>query len=93
MEQQQPVFDTLAALLAEHFDLDRARLTPETTFGDLEMDSLALMEMLVVAESELGMVLSDTDNDLDSDSTLAEAAALMERLGVGGPRPAEQAAP
>ncbi|WP_367124699.1 acyl carrier protein [Streptomyces phytohabitans] len=91
--EQQPVFDTLANLLTEHFDLDRARLLPETTFGDLEMDSLALMEMLVVAEGELGMVLADTDADLGPTSTLAEAAALLERHGTDAAEAAGTDAP
>lgn len=76
--EQQPVFDALVDLLAKHFQLDRQRLTGEATFAELEMDSLALMELVAVAENELGLAPADGGHDLDATSTLAEAATLME---------------
>ncbi|MEV5342113.1 acyl carrier protein [Streptomyces sp. NPDC052676] len=80
----------LVDLLTGHFDAPREQLTGTTTFSDLGMDSLALMELVVVAEEQLGVVLSESAMDLDPGSTLDEAArvlALPQRQMVDTPSP------
>ncbi|MGF1426429.1 acyl carrier protein [Kitasatospora sp. LaBMicrA B282] len=70
----------LVALLTGHLDVDAAveRLTPATTFESLGMDSMSLMELVVAAEQEFGIVLPAGGLDLFPDSTLGDAARAFE---------------
>ncbi len=48
--------------LAEEFELDRARLKPETNFfEDLELDSLDAVDMIVALEQAFGRKLRDNE--------------------------------
>lgn len=75
-------FPDLARLLVEHFGLDEASLRPEATFEELEMDSIALVELVVIVEETLGVRLPDTDVGLGLSSTLAEAAEVLAKAGL-----------
>ncbi|MCS0638362.1 phosphopantetheine-binding protein [Streptomyces sp. LP05-1] len=70
------VYDRLTKLLANGFGLEPEELKPEDTFGHLEMDSLALVELTVAAEEEFGVTL--TEAEVGPDSTLAQAARVIE---------------
>ncbi|MGI5466663.1 acyl carrier protein [Streptomyces sp. CA-132043] len=70
---------TLAQLLSEHFEIDADQLRPNATFDELELDSLAVMELVVVIEEQTGLELVEEDLGLGPTSTLAEAAQALNR--------------
>jgi acyl carrier protein len=47
------VFQKMAAIIADHTGGDISDITPETTFEDLEVDSLDTVEMVMRLEEEL----------------------------------------
>jgi acyl carrier protein len=69
-------YDRLTQLLAHGFGLEAGELKPQDTFGHLEMDSLALVELTVAAEEEFGILL--TEKEVGPHSTLAQAARVIE---------------
>lgn len=78
----QPVLpERLVTLLTSHLDVkaDPQQLTVATTFESLGMDSLSLMELVVAAEEELGIVLPEDAVELSPSATLGEAAQVFER--------------
>ena len=44
------LFDTVAGILTEQFEVDPARVRPETSLANLGLDSLALMEFVFAVE-------------------------------------------
>jgi acyl carrier protein len=70
----------LVALLTGHLNVqaDAGELSDSTTFESLGLDSLSLMELVVAAEVEYGIVLPDNALDLRPSSTLGEAAQAFE---------------
>lgn len=42
-------------LLAEHLEIDTAEITDETTFEDLDIDSLDTVEIMMEMEDEFGI--------------------------------------
>ncbi|WP_409236563.1 acyl carrier protein [Streptomyces sp. PA5.6] len=80
---QQPELPAeLVALLADRLDVtaESDQLSPSTTFADLGLDSLWLMELVIAAEEEFGIVLPEDALDLRPTSTLGEAAAAFEHV-------------
>ncbi|MFF6829560.1 phosphopantetheine-binding protein [Streptomyces longwoodensis] len=73
----------LVTLLTGHLDVgaEPEALTEATTFESLGMDSLSLMELVVAAEEEFGIVLPEEAVDLSPSVTLGEAARMFERAG------------
>lgn len=53
--------EKIAALLAEHLDMDEAEIKAETTFEDLGLDSLDTVEILMEIEDEFGVEVKITD--------------------------------
>lgn len=73
-------------ILVNRFDLDREAITAETTFHELEMDSLFIVEFLVVAEREFTTKISD---DLVSpEDTISTAAAKIQDVIIASNGPA-----
>jgi long-chain acyl-CoA synthetase len=67
----------LPALVASVANVPIASVLPESTLStDLNMDSLARVELLSVIEEEMGVFVDD--GDLDPDATVAQLAALVE---------------
>jgi len=80
------MYDKLAELLVTRFDVDAEEIRPEVTFEDLEMDSLFLVELLVVVQTELGVKI---DEDMASPrDTIARVAELIEEQLVPAGEPA-----
>ncbi|MFJ9908830.1 phosphopantetheine-binding protein [Streptomyces sp. NPDC101152] len=77
----QPVLhERLVTLLTSHLDVkaEPEQLTAETTFESLGMDSLSLMELVVAAEEEFGIVLPEEAVELSPAATLGEAARMFD---------------
>ncbi|MGW3661942.1 acyl carrier protein [Streptomyces sp. NPDC005141] len=69
-------YERLVALLAEGFGLESGDIDPELTFSELEMDSLALVELGLTAQQEFGVTLAD--EDIQSGDTIGQAAKTIE---------------
>jgi acyl carrier protein len=70
------IYDKLTEVLVTRFEVDSADIRPDVTFEDLEMDSLFLVELLVVLQSEIGMSISE--DSATTHDTLEQAAAAIE---------------
>ncbi|MFB7556707.1 acyl carrier protein [Streptomyces brevispora] len=75
-----PMQDQITDIICEHFGIDRAEITPSTTFEDLDMDSLALAETVVVLEDRYGLQFPEIEGSFSPDVTLAQAADALSLL-------------
>ncbi|MGW0336883.1 acyl carrier protein [Streptomyces sp. NPDC003011] len=66
------MYETLTRMLTEDLNQDPAKIHPEATFRDLDMDSLTLAELAVMIENATGKIITVTDPD----TTLAQAAEM-----------------
>jgi len=78
------LFDVLAAILVEQFQVDAARVRPETTLVSLGLDSLALMEFVFAVEDRFQTRIPEDKLDpRQAGLTLARVAeALEEQLAA-----------
>ncbi|WP_037685868.1 acyl carrier protein [Streptomyces aureocirculatus] len=75
---EHPVLpEQFVQLMHELFQIEAEQLTPSTTFEDLGMDSLALMELVVAAEDQYGLVLPEHAMDMTPATTLEEARCVL----------------
>ncbi|WP_030559870.1 acyl carrier protein [Streptomyces aureocirculatus] len=80
--QRPELSEELVALLTGHLNVKAGpdELSPATTFESLGLDSLSLMELVLAAEEEFGIVLPETALDLRLASTLGEADEAFEHV-------------
>lgn len=73
---QHALPEPLVTLLTKHLKVPVCpdELSATTTFDDLGMDSLSLMELVAAAEEEFGIILSEETLDLSPSATLGQAA-------------------
>ncbi|AEW98663.1 acyl carrier protein [Streptantibioticus cattleyicolor] len=76
MTDQRTPYDVLLTVLAEKFEVDPGRLEPDTTVENLDLDSITLVELVVVLSDELGAEIDE--NTLTGDLTLREVAGVLE---------------
>lgn len=67
------VFDTLAAIIAENISVDESEITPETTFEDLGINYIDLLDIVMALEDALGGVEVEIDDDAETVGELAES--------------------
>jgi acyl carrier protein len=72
------VYERLTDLLVTRFEVDKKAVGPDVSFEDLEVDSLFLVELLLVAQSEFGDAEISEDLVVPSD-TIGRAAELIEQ--------------
>jgi acyl carrier protein len=74
------VYDRLVDLLVNRFEVDRGAVGPDVSFEDLDVDSLFLVELLLVVQSEFAATGAEISEDLVAPSdTIGHAAELIER--------------
>ena len=56
------IFEKISALLAEQFGVDADSITMETTFEDLNADSLDIVELTMAVEEEFGLENMDEED-------------------------------
>ncbi|MFF9685816.1 acyl carrier protein [Streptomyces sp. NPDC014623] len=70
------MYDRLAELLTNKLGVDAAELHPAATFEELDVDSLALVELTDIIEGQLGIVMAE--GEIRKGATLAEAAQALD---------------
>ena len=69
------MYEKLVDFAAKHLELDPAEITPESTFEDLGIVSLDIVEMVMELEGELGGDLEVEDETI---TTFGQMAAFIE---------------
>lgn len=60
--ERQEIFDKVSALVADHFELDPAKVTGDLNFlTDIDADSIDFVELVLEMEDEFGAEISDED--------------------------------
>ena len=70
-------YDRLVTLLVRVVGLEADEISPDVTFRQLEVDSLALVELGLAAQQEFGTEIQD--DDLELDATVTAVAEMVER--------------
>ena len=65
------VFEKIAAIIAEKLDIDVADIKPESSFSDMEVDSLYMVEIMLTIEDEFGITIEDA-SDMNTVEDLCE---------------------
>ncbi|MFJ5925402.1 acyl carrier protein [Kitasatospora sp. NPDC092948] len=71
--------DKLTELLGTHLGIAADQVTEDTSFQDLKLDSLALIELTMVINKAFGIDLDDWA--LTADTTIEKAVAMIEQSG------------
>jgi|WetSurMetagenome_2_1015567.scaffolds.fasta_scaffold149502_1 acyl carrier protein len=53
------VFEKIADIIAEKLGIDRKLIKPESTFEDMEVDSLYMLEVLLSIEEQFNVTIED----------------------------------
>lgn len=70
------IFDKIATLIADNFQLDKDKITMDTNFNkDLDADSIDLVEFIMQLEDEFGAEIPD--EDAAKIITVADAVAYI----------------
>ena len=64
----EPTFEELALIIQEQFGIPRDQVRPDVTLKDIEVDSIALIEVALIAEERFGTQIP-TD-DISPDGTV-----------------------
>ena len=70
-------FDTLRDILVKDYELAPERLAPETALADIELDSLALTELIFSLEDKYNVVAKTNGAGL---ATLGDVARYIDQL-------------
>jgi acyl carrier protein len=80
MDHNHPLTD-ITATLAAAAGIDPAEVTPEMSIaGDLDIDSMTLLEVIVALEDQFGLLIPD--DEWPRFATVGDLAAHLERAGV-----------
>lgn len=68
------VFDKVVAIIAEKLEIDPSEIKAESSFNDMQVDSLYMVEIMLSIEEEFGLVIEDA-SDL---TTVSDLVAYVE---------------
>lgn len=74
------MFEQFKDLLVNKLKVSPDLITPEATREDIELDSLAVVELSIMLEAEFGIKI--TDDELLEADTVGDMVALMEERGA-----------
>ena len=67
------VFEKVATMIAEQFDVDEGEITPETTFEDIGADEVDINDLVIALEGEFDIEIDRNEiNDINSVSQLVD---------------------
>ena len=66
------MYEKLVNYISEKMEIDASRITPDSTFESLGIDSLDIVEMIMDLESELGVELDMEDQKIATFQELAD---------------------
>ena len=70
------VFDKIVDIIAEKLEIDRDLIKEDSSFHDMEIDSLYMVEIMLTIEDEFNILLEDA-SDLE---TVHDLCAYVESL-------------
>ena len=70
-------FETMKRIIVKDYELQPERLTPETPLADVELDSLAITELIFALEDEFKVVAKTNGQGMQ---TLGDIAAYIDQL-------------
>ena len=65
------MYEKLVAYVVNELEIDEDKITPESTFESLGIDSLDVVEMIMELENELGIELEMEDQNISNFKELA----------------------
>ena len=68
------VFDKIAEIIADKLEMDKADIKLESSFNDMQVDSLYMVEIMLSIEEEFDLVIDDAS----SLETVADLVAYVE---------------
>ncbi|MBU1315019.1 MAG: acyl carrier protein [Alphaproteobacteria bacterium] len=71
-------FDSLANLVATRFRINESRISPDSTFDDLGLDSLSQIELVMALKKDMDIHL--TDDQIAEMATLSDVVAKVNSL-------------
>jgi acyl carrier protein len=74
------VFEQFKSLLVDKLKVSPDLITPEATGEDIELDSLAVVELSLMIETEFGVSVSD--DELLEAKTVGDMVTLVESRGA-----------
>ncbi|MEU7476322.1 acyl carrier protein [Lentzea sp. NPDC042327] len=74
------VYDRLVKMLMDVMGMEEDEIQPHHTFNELEVDSLGLVELVLVVQKEFGVEIAD--DEVSPDFTIAQTAELIVGKGV-----------
>jgi acyl carrier protein len=60
-ELKMDVFEKVKALIVDQLDIDTEKITTDTTFEDIDADSLDVVELVMALEEEFDLEIADED--------------------------------
>ncbi|HEX6471598.1 MAG TPA: phosphopantetheine-binding protein [Streptosporangiaceae bacterium] len=74
------VYERLSDLLVTKFGVSATEIEPDATFEELELDSLALVEVAMAVQEEFGVDIGDSE--LTPKHTMTSAVEVLTANGV-----------
>ena len=68
------VYEKIVGIIADKLEMDAADITPESSFNDMQVDSLYMVEIMLSIEEEFNLVIEDAS----SLETVADLVAYVE---------------
>jgi acyl carrier protein len=72
-----PTFETMKRIIVKDYELEPERLTPETPLADIELDSLAITELIFALEDEFNVTAKTNGQGMQ---TLGDIALYVDQL-------------
>ena len=82
------VQDTVFDIIAKESGIDRARITPDATLKDLEIQSLDAVQILFEIEDHFKITMPDRDPNVDTESVKGLVEAVETLVAQQTPPPA-----
>lgn len=71
------IFGKVRSLISEQLDIDEEKVTSETTFEDIDADSLDVVELVMALEEEFDLEIAD--EEVEKIKTVGDIVGYIEK--------------